>query len=105
MLFVQANTQVKCHKRMQNFTIPQAREEDLHSLGRLGASLVQTHFAFDPQRFIAPESMLAEGYAYFLGHEMKNPDAVIFVAERESTVVGYVYGGIEPHSWKELRAE
>ena len=27
----------------------------------------------------------------------------IFVAERGGEVLGYVYAGIEPHSWKELR--
>ena len=29
----------------------------------------------------------------------------IFVAERDGEVLGYVYAGIEPHSWKELREE
>jgi ribosomal protein S18 acetylase RimI-like enzyme len=28
---------------------------------------------------------------------------VVLVAEREGDVIGYVYAGIEPHSWKELR--
>jgi len=28
---------------------------------------------------------------------------VVFVAERAGTVVGYVYAGLEPASWKELR--
>jgi len=30
---------------------------------------------------------------------------VIFVAERGTDVVGYVYAGLEPLSWKELRDE
>jgi GNAT superfamily N-acetyltransferase len=28
---------------------------------------------------------------------------VVFVAERDGAVVGYVYAGLEPTSWKELR--
>ena len=44
----------------------------------------------------------AEGYAWFL-HFTKDKDVVVFVAERAGAVVGYVYAGIEPASWKELR--
>ena len=88
---------------MQSFNIRQAAETDLPTLGKLGASLVQAHFAFDPQRFMAPGRGLEEGYAWFLGKQMKEPDVVIFVAERDKTVVGYVYAELEPRSWKELR--
>ena len=88
---------------MQSFNIRRADEADLPTLGKLGASLVQAHFALDPQRFMAPGHGLEEGYAWFLGTQMKEEDVVIFVAERDKTVVGYVYAELEPRSWKELR--
>jgi len=43
------------------------------------------------------------GYAHFLGTQIDADDAVVFVAERDGTAIGYVYAGIEPFSWKELR--
>ncbi|HEY2384429.1 MAG TPA: GNAT family N-acetyltransferase [Terriglobia bacterium] len=90
---------------MQNFTIRLANASDLPTLGRLGAVLVKTHFDFDRQRFKAPMSGLEEGYAWFLGHRMKEPGAVVFVAERDQAILGYVYAEMEPESWKELRDE
>jgi ribosomal protein S18 acetylase RimI-like enzyme len=76
---------------------------DLASLGRLGALLVRAHHAFDPSRFMAPGPSIEEGYGWFLGSQLADPDAVVLVAERAATVVGYVYAGLEPQSWKELR--
>lgn len=80
-----------------------AAESDLPALGRLGASLLHTHFAFDAQRFMAPPSEPEQGYAWFLGTQLREPDAGIFVAVEGEQVVGYVYAGLEPQSWKELR--
>ena len=34
---------------------------------------------------------------------MRDPEACVFVAELDGQVVGYVYAGLEPMSWKELR--
>ena len=78
---------------------------DLPALGRLGALLLRTHYDFDPQRFIAPDDNADEGYAWFLGTQLRREDVAIFVAELDGEVLGYVYAGIEPHSWKELREE
>ena len=85
--------------------VRRARESDLSALGRLGAHLMETHYAFDPHRFMAPPGDPAGGYAWFLGTQLHESDVVIFVAERDGTVVGYVYAGLEPLSWKELRDE
>lgn len=80
-----------------------ATAADLPTLGQLGAELIRVHHGFDAQRFFVPEGDAAAGYAWFLGDQLANPDAVVLVAEHESHVVGYVYAGVEPFSWKELR--
>lgn len=80
-----------------------ATESDLEALGRLGATLMRTHFAFDPQRFLSPGDDPEEGYAWFLGTQLAERDMVVLVAERDAHVVGYVYAGLEGLSWKELR--
>jgi ribosomal protein S18 acetylase RimI-like enzyme len=80
-----------------------AREADLPALGRLGASLLHAHHGFDALRFMAPPSDPEQGYAWFLGTQLRDPEACILVAAEADEVVGYVYAGLEPHSWKELR--
>src|SRR5258707_1221810 len=83
--------------------IRRAEPRDVSTLGRFGAALVRTHYAFDGQRFLAPGPGLEEGYAHFLGTQLADEDVAIFVAERAGVVVGYIYAGLEPRSWKELR--
>jgi ribosomal protein S18 acetylase RimI-like enzyme len=80
-----------------------ATPDDLPALGRLGALLMRTHYAFDPHRFLPPGDNPEAGYASFLETELREPDVAILVAERDGQVVGYVYAGLEPLSWKELR--
>jgi len=86
-----------------SLTIRRATEADLPALGVLGASLLRAHYAFDQQRFMAPSGDPEAGYAWFLGTQLKEDDVTIFVAELSGSVVGYVYAGLEPQSWKELR--
>jgi GNAT superfamily N-acetyltransferase len=83
--------------------VRRAEKRDLPVLGRLGASLVRSHYAFDSHRFMAPGAGLEKGYASFLGTQIDEDDVAIFVAERRGHVIGYVYAGIEDKSWKELR--
>ena len=83
--------------------IRRATDADVPALGRLGASLLRLHYSYDPQRFMAPRGDPEEGYAWFLGSQLREDDAAIFVAERKGDIVGYVYAGLEPLSWKELR--
>src|SRR5215208_6273610 len=83
--------------------IRRANAADLPRLGVLGASLLRTHYAFDPLRFMAPRGDPESGYAWFLGTQLKESDVAVFVAEKDGNVVGYVYAGLEPQSWKELR--
>jgi ribosomal protein S18 acetylase RimI-like enzyme len=85
--------------------VRRATNADLPALGRLGALLMRTHYAFDSLRFLAPGGNPEEGYAWFLGDQLTKDDVVVFVAEKpgEEEIAGYVYAGIEPLSWKELR--
>ena len=85
------------------FVIRPATEEDVPVLGRLGALLMRTHYAFDPQRFLAPGTDPETGYGTFLRSQLRDWDVAVFVAERDGGVIGYVYAGLESRSWKELR--
>lgn len=88
---------------MDQIIIRPATKSDLPALGRLGALLLRTHYEFDQQRFMAPGSNPEQGYAWFLGTQLSRRDVAVFIAEDGGNVVGYVYAGIEPQSWKELR--
>jgi ribosomal protein S18 acetylase RimI-like enzyme len=85
------------------FTIRRATESDATALGRLGGLLLRTHFEFDPQRFMAPGDDPETGYASFLRWQLSAEDVVVFVAEEDGQIGGYVYAGLEPRNWKELR--
>ena len=85
--------------------VRRGRRADMPALGRLGGHLLRTHYAFDPHRFMAPGDDPEGGYAWFLGTQIRSDDVAVFVAERDGEVAGYVYVGIEPQSWKELREE
>jgi ribosomal protein S18 acetylase RimI-like enzyme len=80
-----------------------AARSDLPALGRLGTLLVRMHHDLDPQRFLAPARASEQGYAWFLGTQLDEPDVVILVAELAGATVGYVYAGLEPLSWQDLR--
>ena len=84
-------------------TIRRAERADLPALGRLGAMLMQTHYAFDPLRFLPPGQSAESGYAWFLGNVLDSPDGCVFVAEDAADITGYIYVALEPLSWKELR--
>jgi ribosomal protein S18 acetylase RimI-like enzyme len=83
--------------------IRRATARDLAEMGELGAALMRTHYALDPLRFLEPGGGDNAGYSQFLASQLDEEGAVMFVAERQRKVVGYVYGAIEPLSWKDLR--
>jgi ribosomal protein S18 acetylase RimI-like enzyme len=66
---------------------------------------MRAHHVFDGKRFMAPGDDPEGGYAWFLGSQLRENDVAVFVAELDGEVLGYVYAGIEPQSWKELRDE
>jgi ribosomal protein S18 acetylase RimI-like enzyme len=84
-------------------TIRPAVDSDLEALGRMGAMLMRAHHAFDSRRFMSPGLDPEKGYAWFLSTQLGQDDAAVLVAERDGMVIGYVYAGLEPLSWKELR--
>lgn len=84
-------------------TIRRALPADRDALGRLGAMLMQTHYAFDRLRFLKPGDDADFYYGEFLTSQMEDKDAVVFVADTDGRIDGYVYGAIEPLSWKDLR--
>jgi GNAT superfamily N-acetyltransferase len=88
---------------MDDIIIRRATEEDVPAMGRLGALLMRTHYAFDSRRFLPPGSNPETGYGRFLLSQLGQEDMAIFVAERDGVVIGYVLAGLEPLSWKELR--
>jgi ribosomal protein S18 acetylase RimI-like enzyme len=83
--------------------VRKAERRDLEAVGRLGAMLIRTHYAFDHDRFLAPVEGTEKAYASFLGHALDSRDACVFVAERDGVIVGYVFAALEPLNWKELR--
>ena len=90
---------------MADIIIRPARRADLPAVGQLGAHLLRVHHEFDRERFMPPGDDSEEGYAWFLGSQLQAADVLVLVAERGGVVVGYLYAGIEPRSWKELRDE
>ena len=84
-------------------TIRSAAAADQEAIGRLGALLVAEHHGFDTRRFIAPMPRLRERYGDFLVSQMRRPDKMVLVAERNDAVVGYAYGGVEGNDYMVLR--
>ena len=87
----------------QTFSIRNAEARDRDPLGKLAGYLVRQHHAFDPARFLEPHAGLEEGYGGFLVRQANGPETAVFVAEVDGEVAGYVYAGLEPKSWVELR--
>ena len=77
--------------------------DDLRSIGRLGALLVAAHHAFDSRRFLPATSRTKEAYAAFLGSQLDEPDAAVFVAEQNADVIGYAYVAVESYDYMSLR--
>ena len=83
--------------------IRRATRADLPHIGRLGALLVAAHHAFDSRRFLPATDRTKEGYARFLGTQLDEPDAAVFVAEIDAGVIGYAYVAVESYDYMSLR--
>jgi len=75
---------------------------DLPAVGKLAARLVREHHAMDPERFLIFDH-IEEGYAAYLGSEMKKKRSLVLVAADSDGILGYAYGRIEPRDWNALR--
>jgi ribosomal protein S18 acetylase RimI-like enzyme len=64
---------------------------------------VRAHHDFDRQRFVPATPRTAQGYGSFLGTQLDEPTIIILVAERQGTVIGYTYAGIEGNDYMSLR--
>lgn len=76
---------------------------DLPAVGRLGALLVRVHHAFDAARFIPATDGTEQAYAAWLGTQLREPDVLVLVAERDGEVLGYAYAGAEGNDYMALR--
>jgi len=83
--------------------IRRATPADLPAIGRLGALLVEEHYHFDPQRFLAARPETPSGYASFLGAQLEDPDKAVLVADDKRDVIGYAYAAIEGYDYMALR--
>ena len=83
--------------------IRRATRSDLRDIGRLGALLVAQHHEFDSRRFMAATNRTKDGYAHFLGSQLDEPDAAVFVADDNGGVIGYAYVAVESYDWMSLR--
>jgi GNAT superfamily N-acetyltransferase len=86
-------------------TVRPVAANDWPRVGVLAESLVRAHHAFDAFRFIDPGSLPASVYTSRVQAEIARGRATLQVAESNGEIVGFVFAGIEPESWKELRPE
>jgi ribosomal protein S18 acetylase RimI-like enzyme len=84
------------------FRIRSATAADLPAIGQLAGRLVRQHHAADAARFMLPDDV-EEGYVWWFGRELENPDAVILAAVVAGTIGGYCYGRMEGRDWNALR--
>jgi ribosomal protein S18 acetylase RimI-like enzyme len=84
-------------------TIRPVAVHDWPRIGELAELLVRTHHAFNPARFIHPDRLRGDLYASRVQAELARGQAMVHVAEMDGRIVGYVFAGVEPDSWKELR--
>jgi ribosomal protein S18 acetylase RimI-like enzyme len=87
------------------FVVRPAAPDDLPALGRLGAELMKVHYDFDRRRFLEPLADAPEGYAWFLGTQLRESDVRVTVADDEGRILGYAYVAVEPRSWQMLLDE
>ena len=84
-------------------TVRTATSADLPRMGRLGALLVDEHYAFDAQRFIASRPRTPADYAIFLAAQLEKPDVAVLVAELNGDVIGYALAAVEGYDYMALR--
>ncbi len=90
---------------MSDVSIRPARPDDLPATARLAAEMVRVHHRYDARRFMLPPRV-EQGYEWFLDGELKDPAAIVLVAEDASgQIVGYAYGRLQGTDWALLLAD
>jgi ribosomal protein S18 acetylase RimI-like enzyme len=83
--------------------VRRATPADLPVIGRLGALLVEEHYDFDPQRFLAARPGTPAGYASFMSTQLEDPDKAVLVADENGEVIGYAFAAVEGYDYMALR--
>jgi ribosomal protein S18 acetylase RimI-like enzyme len=86
---------------LDDVSVRRARATDLPPIASLAARLVEMHHRTDPDRFLLVDNV-AKGYSRWFERELARTDAVILVAVRGDTVIGYAYGTSEGRDWNLL---
>ena len=86
-------------------TIRTVAEQDWFRVGELSELLVRMHYELDNSRFVHPDTLRSHDYVARVRDEIGRGVAMVHVADDDGRVIGYVFAGIEPESWKELRHE
>lgn len=84
--------------------IRRAKRDDLPAVAVLAGELVRMHHATDPKRFLLVDNV-EQGYAWWFGKQLENPEAVILVAVDGDAIAGYAYGSLEDRDWNMLLDE
>ena len=88
---------------MPNVKIRPAMHADMNAVGRLGAMLIEEHYEFDRDRFIAASPESPQRYGAFLGTQLERENIIVLVADIDGKVVGYTYAGVEGFDYMALR--
>ena len=83
---------IRVHPR--SISVRRATPEDAADIPRLNADVQRIHAAAHPD-FFKPPSATTFPPAHFV-ELMERPDTVMFVAESEGRIVGYLYGDVTP---------
>jgi ribosomal protein S18 acetylase RimI-like enzyme len=83
--------------------VRRATPADLPKIGRLGALLVEEHYDFDPQRFLAARPRTPADYASFMSTQLEDSDKAVLVADDNGDVIGYAYAAVEGYDYMALR--
>ena len=81
-----------------------ATPKDIPAASELAGKLARMHHETDPDRFFLPENVV-QGYAWWFERVLKDPEAVLLVADGERSLAGYAYGGLEDRAWNLLLDE
>ncbi|MBL8880465.1 MAG: GNAT family N-acetyltransferase [Phycisphaerales bacterium] len=84
------------------FQIRLAIVDDLPAAAALAAELVRMHHRLDPQRFSLLSANIEAGYERFLADRLRDPQAVVLVADATGEIAAYAYGQLEPRDWMRL---